>query len=246
MLSKIVILSFVFILLRMIELRFPLRLKNKKFINRFIVNFSMQLSAWIFVQICFFHWIKIEKLPNSSLLKNSFILSFLVLDLFIYSWHYINHRFNFFWKFHKVHHFDQELDVSTAFRFHFMELFLSAIFRTSLAIVVGLNFKAIIAFEIMVTTLAMFHHANIKIPFKVELKVQKIIVTPRMHELHHSKIASEYNSNFGTIFSLWDKLFRTESSIFENQSTTIGLAQFENKDKLEDDHLTHSLSSPFV
>ena len=138
-------------------------------------------------------------------------VSFILLDLLHYIWHTLCHKFDGLWMFHKVHHSDQYLNVSTAYRIHLMELLLTGILKAVYIISLGIDKKAAIIYETIYPFFVMFHHTNIS--FTGEKLVGYFIVTPYLHRTHHSKERQEHDSNYGAILSLWDRLFGTLKNI---------------------------------
>ena len=149
-------------------------------------------------------------------------ISIIVLDLFDYWWHRANHRVKFLWRFHKAHHSDTYMDVTTALRFHPGELLISFLVKTSWIIIWGPTVIAWFLFEALVSLSAQFHHSNFDFPDRVENWLSKIIVTPRYHAAHHAVDREYGDANYSTIFSLWDKIFITYSEPESNGSTTSG------------------------
>lgn len=240
----------IFVFFFSLEYFIPLRKNVKKRLPRFLTNFAMIVSATLLIKIVFGQIFILNYTFSYSLFsylkldpKMEFIVAFLALDLMIYFWHRINHRFDFLWRFHKVHHFDQELDASTALRFHFGELFFSVIYRFPFLYLLGIKTEVLFWFEFFTTAMAIYHHSNINLPFLFENILNKVIVTPKMHEIHHSVIASEMRSNLSTIFSIWDRIFKSYIGISSTQKTEIGL--YENNHKSNDQFLA-SIKSPFV
>jgi sterol desaturase/sphingolipid hydroxylase (fatty acid hydroxylase superfamily) len=135
--------------------------------------------------------------------------AFLLLDLWMYGWHRLNHRVPFLWRFHRVHHSDRQMDVTTASRFHFGEIVMSCCFRAPVIAIVGVELWELAAYEVTMFFVAQFHHANVGLPFYIERFLRSLIVTPVMHKLHHSRWQPETDSNFAAVFSIWDRLFRT-------------------------------------
>ena len=135
------------------------------------------------------------------------IVSVVVLDLFDYFWHRANHRVRFLWRFHKAHHADTEMDVSTALRFHPGELLISSVMKALWVVAWGPTVVAWFLFEALVSLCAQFHHANIDFPDRIERVLSWIMVTPRFHAAHHAVDQRLGNRNFSTIFSIWDHLF---------------------------------------
>jgi len=136
-------------------------------------------------------------------------LAFIVLDFAIYLQHVISHRVPLFWRFHKVHHTDRDLDASSAVRFHPIEILLSMLYKCGLVLLIGPAALAILIFEIVLNASAIFNHANLKLPLWLDRLLRPLIVTPDMHRVHHSVIEGETNSNYGFCFSIWDRLCRT-------------------------------------
>ncbi|MEM9584682.1 MAG: sterol desaturase family protein [Pseudomonadota bacterium] len=137
------------------------------------------------------------------------ILTILILDFAIWLQHLITHKVPFLWRLHRVHHADVDIDVTTAIRFHPLEIALSMIIKIGLVYLLGPAAIAVILFEIILNGTAMFNHANIKLPLKLDAMVRKVLVTPDMHRVHHSVHRAEHDSNYGFSLSVWDKMFGT-------------------------------------
>jgi sterol desaturase/sphingolipid hydroxylase (fatty acid hydroxylase superfamily) len=135
------------------------------------------------------------------------ILSFLAFDLLLYGWHQVCHRVDTFWLFHRVHHNDPYLNVSTAFRLHFVEVLLTNCLKALLIIVLGIDSTLVLSIETFVTMCILFHHANIR--FKYERLLGTFMIVPFLHRVHHSTERSEHDHNYGAVLSVWDKLFGT-------------------------------------
>lgn len=140
------------------------------------------------------------------------ILSVLALDLLIYIQHVIFHYVPPLWRLHKVHHIDQEIDVTTGLRFHPVEILLSALIKGGAVLLLGAPALAVVIFEILLNATAMFNHGNIRLPAGVDRILRLFVVTPDMHRVHHSVIVSETNSNFGFNMPWWDRIFGTYKS----------------------------------
>lgn len=138
-------------------------------------------------------------------------LDILLLDLWIYAWHRANHEIQFLWRFHQVHHLDELLDTTSAFRFHFGEVMLSAIVRMVPIILLGIPLATVILFEALLLICAIFQHSDAKMPDFVERWLAKLIVTPGIHWIHHHAKRDDTDSNYGLLFSFWDRLFRSKS-----------------------------------
>ena len=151
------------------------------------------------------------------------IASVVILDMFDCFWHRFNHRIPFLWRFHKVHHVDTHVDVTTSLRFHPGELMISAIIKSIWILILGPSLLAFAIFESAISLTAQFHHTNIDFPDSVETPLRKIFVTPRYHTSHHTVCRRTGNENFGTILIFWDKLFATYRQPDYEEMKTLGL-----------------------
>ncbi len=160
------------------------------------------------------------------------LTSLLIFDLIIYWQHRLFHKIPIFWQLHKVHHSDINLDVSTGIRFHPIEILLSQLIKFSVIFIFGFSITSVIVFEILLNALALFNHSNVRLPLRLDFWLRKIIVTPDMHRVHHSKIWQEHNSNFGFNISLWDKVFHSyqDQPKLGHQHIDIGLPQYNDSD----------------
>ena len=136
------------------------------------------------------------------------ILTVIILDFIIWGQHLLSHKIPFVWRFHRMHHTDRDLDVTTAVRFHPFEIIFSMFIKITSIYILGASAIAVIIFEIMLNGMAMFNHANLRIPFRIENVLRKFIVTPDLHRIHHSIYIDEHNKNFGFSLSIWDKIFK--------------------------------------
>jgi len=139
----------------------------------------------------------------------NFLIGFIFLDLIIYFQHRIFHKVNIFWRIHKVHHSDIEIDASTALRFHPIEIGISLLVKSTAIIIIGANLITIIIFEVLLNSLSIFNHSNIFINKKHDKILRYLIVTPDMHRVHHSVKRDEIDKNFGFCLTWWDYFFRT-------------------------------------
>ncbi len=136
------------------------------------------------------------------------VLAFLCFDLLFYLWHQTCHRFDCLWQFHRVHHSDPMVNVTTAFRVHIVELLLTTLLKSVYILVLGLDKSLMLLIEGLFTGFVMLHHSNVTFPH--ESWLGKLIITPYLHRTHHSTERSEHDSNYGAVLSLWDRLFRTK------------------------------------
>jgi len=137
------------------------------------------------------------------------LAAILILDLAIWAQHLITHKVPILWRLHRVHHADVDMDVTTAIRFHPVEIGLSMAFKIALVYLLGPAALAVILFEILLNGMAMFNHANIAVPPRIDRVLRQIIVTPDMHRVHHSVHRDEHHTNYGFSLSIWDRLFGT-------------------------------------
>ena len=163
----------------------------------------------------------LQKLRLPSPLAHA--ISFLALDWMNYLWHRLNHRWPLLWRFHQVHHTDLDMDVSTALRFHIGEILGSVPFKAGFILLLGATPRATLIYEIFFELANNFHHSNLRLPLKTDHALAQIIVTPRMHGIHHSVIAEETNNNYSVIFNLWDRLHHTLRLDVPQESINIGV-----------------------
>jgi len=147
------------------------------------------------------------------------------------------------WRFHNVHHIDPDLDVSTSFRFHFVEIAYSSVFRVFQVLLIGADPLTYAVYETVFAAETMLHHSNVRLPLELERWLNKVIVTPRMHGVHHSAVGPETNSNYGVIFPWWDRLNRTLVLNVPQSSIRIGVPGYL---EVQDNRFWNLLIMPFV
>jgi sterol desaturase/sphingolipid hydroxylase (fatty acid hydroxylase superfamily) len=167
----------------------------------------------------------------------------LLLDYTLWHWHRINHRVSFFWRFHSVHHVDRDMDASTALRFHFGELAMSVGVRALQIVVIGADPLSVWIYQTLLFGSILFHHSNTRLPLGFERVLVRVIVTPRMHGIHHSDYRNETDTNWSSLLSVWDFLHRTLRLNVPQASITIGVPAFEDPGKVT---LGKILWMPFV
>jgi sterol desaturase/sphingolipid hydroxylase (fatty acid hydroxylase superfamily) len=155
-------------------------------------------------------------------------LSLLLLDLGIYAQHRAMHEWPALWRLHRVHHSDVEFDVTTALRFHPAELLLSQLYKLSLYALLGAPWVAVVAFEILLSAGALWTHANLRLAPRLSAALGWLLVTPDLHRVHHSVHVDETHRNYGTLLSLWDRLFASYRAQPRDghRGMRIGLAEF--------------------
>jgi len=152
-----------------------------------------------------------------------FYIVFVLFDLWMYIWHVLNHRVAFLWRFHRMHHSDPMLNVTSALRFHTGELILSSLVRLGVVGLLGMRLWDLILYESIMMPVIYLHHSSFNLPERLDTVLRSVIVTPRVHWVHHSVLWEETNSNYGTVFSWWDRLFRTFRLRIDPQSIEFGL-----------------------
>ena len=155
------------------------------------------------------------------------IVAILILDGFTYFFHRLNHRLPFLWRFHRVHHSDPDMDVTTANRFHTGEIIIAYTLRIPLIALVGLSVPQIVLYEMLMFSVVQFHHANVGIGARGDRILRLFIVTPIMHKVHHSRWQPETDSNYSSLLSIWDRLFRSFRLNDKPESIRLGLDEFD-------------------
>jgi sterol desaturase/sphingolipid hydroxylase (fatty acid hydroxylase superfamily) len=137
------------------------------------------------------------------------VVSVIVLDFALYLQHVVFHRVPVLWRLHRLHHADVDVDVTTGVRFHPLEILLSMLYKMALVWLIGASVLAVMVFEVLLSSAALFNHSNVKLASGVERILRLFIVTPDVHRVHHSVIATETNSNYGFNLIWWDRLLGT-------------------------------------
>lgn len=137
------------------------------------------------------------------------VLALLILDFAIWVQHLVTHKVGLFWRFHRMHHADRDMDVTTALRFHPVEILASMLLKIGLIYALGPQAIAVVLFEILLNGTALFNHANLALPRWLDRAIRLVLVTPEMHRIHHSTRREEHDSNFGFALSVWDRIFGT-------------------------------------
>lgn len=137
------------------------------------------------------------------------VITFLALDLAVWFQHLVSHKVPLFWRIHRVHHADSDVDATTALRFHPVEILLSLLWKGLVIVALGGPWEAVLIFEIVLNASAVFGHTNMKIPAGLDRVLRLVVVTPDMHRIHHSVLRHETDSNYGFYLSVWDRLCGT-------------------------------------
>lgn len=170
------------------------------------------------------------------------IVAIVLLDYTLWWWHWMNHKVPALWRFHLVHHIDRDLDASTGLRFHFGEMAISVLFRAMQLAVTGADERAHAMWQRILIVSVLFHHSNLRLPAALERTVARLIVTPRMHGIHHSTRLEETDSNWSSTLSLWDALHGTMRLDVPQDRITIGVPAWQSDD---DVRLPVVLAAPF-
>lgn len=209
-----------FILLLVIEKRHPYRhFAQKIFKESFVTNTTaflvnnlilavLRASSLFLVAQQFASYGLLSHLDNGPI---KWLLAFAFFDLAIYAWHVASHKYEYLWRFHKVHHSDKGFNVTTGFRFHVFDLLLEIIYKCVFVVVFGVNAYLVISIEIVELFFILFHHANIRVPN--EELISQVFITPSLHRTHHSTLRTEHDSNYGIVFSIWDRIFQTRKEL---------------------------------
>jgi sterol desaturase/sphingolipid hydroxylase (fatty acid hydroxylase superfamily) len=173
------------------------------------------------------------------------LIAIVVLDFTIWAQHVMFHAIPTLWRLHRMHHADLDIDVTTGLRFHPLEILLSFGIKATVIVALGVPAVAVLLFEIILSSLAMFNHSNVRMPLTVDRVLRLLIVTPDFHRVHHSWYPHETNSNFGFNLSIWDRIMGTYRAQPDDghDGMTIGINQFRDP-KWE--RLDKMLIQPFV
>lgn len=154
------------------------------------------------------------------------IAGILLLDYTLYWWHFLAHRVPVLWRFHQVHHLDQEMDATTALRFHFGEITISLAFRAAQIAVIGPSPMTVAGWQVFLFLCILFHHSNVRLPVLAERILAHFVVTPRLHGIHHSIVPTEVNSNWSSGLTIWDWLHSTLRTETPQAALTLGVPGF--------------------
>ncbi len=200
---------------------FLLGVLNSVVVSAFIATVWLWVSHWTATQhFGLFYWVK---LPGWANLLGAVLL----LDVWMYKWHWMNHRFKFLWRFHRVHHTDARMDVTTASRFHLGEILFSSLLRVPLLVLSGIQLWQVVLYEAVLFAVVQFQHANVALPRWLDDPLRLLIVTPAMHKIHHSRVPRETDSNYASLFSFWDRIFGTFVWREDQAAIRLGLDDFD-------------------
>jgi sterol desaturase/sphingolipid hydroxylase (fatty acid hydroxylase superfamily) len=155
------------------------------------------------------------------------LVALLVLDYALYVWHVALHRDPRLWRAHLVHHTDKDLDVSTALRFHVGEILASVAWRLALVRLLGIGPRPLELYQQVLFLSVLFHHSNLRLPADVEARLARLLVTPRLHGIHHSEVQDEMDSNWASVLTVWDRLHGTYRDDVRQERIRIGVQGYE-------------------
>lgn len=245
-----------FSLLLFLEWLFPWRVSISDNAKRIITNLSLMLINTFTMRLLFpalsvsvALWTSSQNIGLSHFLGGPALFTlfycFIALDFIIYLQHRLFHKIPLLWRFHRIHHLDKHLDASSGVRFHPLEAIVSLFIKVLAIILLGAPVICVIAFEVALNSLSLFNHANIKLPRYFERILRKLIVTPKMHRIHHSTVTCEHSSNFGFNFSFWDKFFNTYLERAGGGDTQLCIGLTSKTELQKNTSLLQLLSLPF-
>jgi sterol desaturase/sphingolipid hydroxylase (fatty acid hydroxylase superfamily) len=185
-------------------------------------------------------WGLVHRLPVAGAVRTA--LALVLMDYSLYWWHVLLHRAPVLWRCHEPHHIDRDLDITTALRFHVAEFLASIPWRAAQILLIGVGPRTLSRWQTLTTLEVLFHHSNLRLPVRLERMLSRVIVTPRMHGIHHSVVSRERDSNFSSVLTLWDHLHATALVDMERDAVTIGIPGYE---RAEDVTLAATLALPF-
>lgn len=244
--------ALVFFLL--LELIIPYRKSTVSKLKRWLINLGLTALNSIVLHVVFASaivqtalYVSENRLGVLNLLALPFwaktLVTVVFLDFMLYVWHFLNHEMPLLWRFHRVHHTDVNMDVSSATRFHIGELAISAVIKISLVFFLGADLFGVVLFETLLVLSAQFHHSCLTVPAWFERFFWLLFVPPSMHRIHHSVVIRERDSNYGTIFSIWDRTLGTLVADTDQGRIRIGVGGHHRFEKL---NLHHLLVMPFT
>ena len=198
------------------------------------IAYSTAVSGWgLFNRVDLPYWLEV-------------LVAVLLLDLAIYLQHMLMNRVPLLWRLHRVHHADLDIDMTTGSRFHTLEIVVSMLIKWAVIFLFGPALLAVLIFETLLNGMAVFNHANIRLPGTIDRLLRLLLITPDVHRVHHSILRHETNSNYGFNLSIWDRVFGTyiDQPQKGHSAMTIGIPEFRDPEQV--DRLPGMLTLPFV
>lgn len=226
-----------FVLLLLVESVWPFRQRIESRWRRYAINLFIAGSNALLLSVLLgslivsiYHTFELHRFGLLYRLGlegwGNVLLTVVGLDAVTYAWHRAYHGVPLLWRLHRVHHSDQEVDVTTSGRFHLTEMILSAIFRLGVIALLGASIASVVIFEIVFGFFNQLEHSNLRIPEPFETWLRWVVVTPALHRIHHSQIPQHTNSDYGTIFSFWDRCFGTYRFTEAQRALILGLPEY--------------------
>jgi len=215
-------------------------------LSLFLVNTLVMRFAVPVALVAVAAWVG---LFSSGLFKGSMlnylviVICVIVLDFAIYWQHVATHKFPILWRMHKVHHADPDMDVTTAVRFHPLELTLSLAYKSFCVVLLGAPVAAVVVFELLLFIGPAFNHSNLRLPMTLDKVLRWFIATPDTHRAHHSTVIEEQNTNYGFFIIWWDKLFGTYTQVPHGGHIDMAIGLRSSKDQC--DRVDQMLVAPF-
>lgn len=181
-----------------------------------------------------------QRLPLPAWARDG--LAFLGMDYTIYLWHVATHKVPLLWRLHLVHHVDLDLDASTALRFHALDMLVSTPYRAVQVALLGASPRALAAWRAFFFLSILFHHSNLRLPWRLEQRLARVLTTPRMHGIHHAAARDETDSNWSSGLSLWDRLHGTFRLDVPRDAVRVGVPAYRDPAEVG---LGASLTLPF-
>lgn len=246
----------ILVIMMLIERRKPARQSPIKNSKRWVANFGLVFASSLIARLAVpigLTAVAIYTQENGIGLFNLIdlptiiviVLSLVLLDILIYWQHRLFHRIPILWRLHRVHHADAHVDTSTGLRFHPLEIILSILIKLIAVIVLGVPAIAVLIFEIALNGLALFNHANIRLPPAIEKPARLILMTQILHRIHHSQVVNETNSNYGFSVIWWDKLFGSYTSVAKKTDDQLDIGLIEYPTAKQNASLWRLLIMPF-
>ncbi|WP_166420373.1 sterol desaturase family protein [Pseudoalteromonas sp. Z1A8] len=246
----------ILVIMMLLESRMPARTSPIKSSTRWFANFGLVFASSVIARLVVPIGLTAVALYNQEHGIGLFnqiampsvitiVLSMLLLDILIYWQHRLFHNVPILWRLHRVHHADAHVDTSTGLRFHPIEIILSILIKLIAVTALGVPAIAVLIFEIALNGLALFNHANIRLPNAIEKPLRLILMTQILHRIHHSQVVSETNSNYGFSVIWWDKLFGSYKDKAKKTDADINIGLKEYPSQKQNTSLWGLLFMPF-
>lgn len=240
--TRLAIFLGLFLALALLEVLAPRRIVHPAKSRRWLTNIGIVMIDSVLVRLVFktaavggAHWASQNGIGIFNLvavpLWLAIAVSIVALDFAVWLEHLASHKIPVFWLIHRMHHSDTDFDLTTAVRFHPIEIVLSMAWKYLVVLALGAPALSVLIFEIVLNGAAMFNHANLRLPLWLDRWLRLAVVTPDMHRVHHSIDARETNSNYGFNLSIWDRLFGTyvDQPSLGHDNMKIGLADWQDE-----------------